>query len=293
MLRKCWLAIAFLGILLTLNFGYTILIIHDASRYYAARSLFMGFGLIQDPLPPPPPFPSGHPNYEDFLKFISDPRFNVYPVCQYKTAYRSDKINIILRHDVDSVVAHTTGYGMANLEEEYGIKSTYYLRLHSNSNAFFDSEPKGLMPDDRGYDIRTVIPFYQSLQAKGYEIGYHYEMVDMFLFSNDTARLVFQSELNYLRQYFTICSASAHGGTFNYQFEEWGNITQYGLISPNEIGVPVISDCCTVIPQLGPQWKTPDGMVNYFAAYLNKLKPGDVVEILIHPDYWFCADTQC
>lgn len=293
MLRKCSLAIALLGILLVLNISYTIVLVQNASRYYAARSLFENLNLIRDPLPPPAPPSNGHPNYEDFLKLISDRRFNVYPVCEYRTAYRKDKINIILRHDVDSVVAHTTGFGMANLEERYGITSTYYLRLHSNSNAFYDSTPKDSGIQDRGYDIRTVIPFYQGLESKGYEIGYHYEMVDLFLFSNQTARRVFESELNYLRQYFTICSAAPHGGTYNYQFEEWGNLSQYHLISPYQIGVKVISDCCDAIPQLGSQWSTPDGMVQYFAAYLNSLKPGDVVEILIHPDYWFCRDEQC
>jgi hypothetical protein len=290
MSRRSFLGIALLGILLALNFTYTIVLIQNASTYYGARSLFEDIGLLRDPLPPPPPPPTTHPNYEDFLKLISDSRFNVYPVCEYKTAYRKDKINIILRHDVDSVVAHTTGYAMASLEERYGIRSTYYLRVHSNFGAYHDL---GANTGVRGYDIRDIIPFYQSLEAKGYEVGYHYEMVDMFLFSNDTARRVFESELAYLRQYFTICSAAPHGGTYNYQFEKWGNISQYNLISPYEIGVTEISDCCSAIPQLGSQWSTPDGMVNYFAAYLNNLKPGDVVEILVHPDYWFCPDMQC
>jgi hypothetical protein len=292
MSRKSFLAIAFLGILLALNLTYTIVLIQNAPQYYAARSLLVDFGLLRDPLPPPPPPPKGHPNYENFLKLISDSRFNVYPVCEHKTAYRKDKINIILRHDVDSVVAHTTGYAMASLEERYGIRSTYYLRLHSDFNAYYDTVPKNGNIGVTGYDIRTVIPFYQSLEAKGYEIGYHYEMLDLFLFSNETARRVFESELNYLRQYFTICSAAPHGGTYNYQFEEWGNISQYHLISPYKIGVKVISDSDAAL-QLGSQWSTPDGIVQHFAAYLNNLKAGDVVELLIHPDYWFCPDEQC
>jgi hypothetical protein len=285
------LTCAFLGILLALNFTYTIVLVQSGQRYYEARSVLEYLGLLSNPLPPPPPSQKTHPNYEDFLKLVSDSRFNVYPVCENKTAYRKDKINIILRHDVDSVVAHTTGYAMANLEERYGITSTYYLRLHSDFNAYYDTVPKGSSGWVAGYDIRSIIPFYQSLEAKGYEIGYHYEVVDLFRFSNETARRVFESELNYLKQYFTICSAAPHGGTYNYQFEEWGNLSQYHLISP--MGVRGISDCCDAIPQLGSQWSTPDGMVQYFAAYLDNLKPGDVTVILIHPDYWFCPDVQC
>jgi len=149
------------------------------------------------------------------------------------------------------------------LEQEYGIRSTYYLRLHSNE-----------------YAIKDVIPFYQELEAKGYEIGYHYEVVDLFLFNNDTAKKVFELELEYLRKYFNVRSAAPHGGLYNYQFEQWTDLSDYNLISAYKIPMSTyLSDCSQSFSEK---------RLRYFIEELEKLKTGDVVEILIHPCHWIC-----
>jgi len=243
-----------LALISSLSFTCTVVLIQDQAAYSKARSTFKSLGLIREQENPP------LPEYEEFLKFISNDRFTVYPVCEYQTSYRKDKINIVLRHDLD----YDKGYEMAELEQEYGIRSTYYLRLHS----------------DR-YAISEVIPFYQELEAKGYEIGYHYEVVDLFPFNNDTAKKVFELELEYLRRYFNVRSASPHGppfGGYSYQFEQWTDLSDYNLISAYKIPISTyLSD-----------WSQPfwEKELRYFIEELEKLKAGDVVEVLIHPCHW-------
>ena len=230
------------------------MLIQDQAAYSKARSTFKSLGLIREQENPP------LPEYEEFLKFISNDSFNVYPICEYQTSYRKDKINIVLRHDLD----YDKGYEMAKLEQEYGIRSTYYLRLHS----------------DR-YAVSEVIPFYQELESKGYEIGYHYEIVDLFPFDNDTAKKVFELELEYLRRYFNVRSAAPHGllfGGCSYQFEQWTDLSDYNLISAYKIPMSIyLSD-----------WSQPfwEKQIQYFIEELGKLKMGDTAEILIHPCHW-------
>lgn len=251
---KTFIPYLLLGLISSLSLTYTIVLIQDQAAYSKARSTFRSLGLIGEQENP------SLPEYKEFLKFISSDKFNVYPVCEYQTSYRKDKINIVLRHDVD----YDKGYGMAELEQEYGIRSTYYLRLHSN-----------------GYAIRDVIPFYQELEAKGYEIGYHYEVVDLFPFNNETAKKVFELELEYLRKYFNVRSAAPHGapfGGYNYQFEQWTDLSDYNLISAYRIPMSIyLSDWSQSFWEKKHQ---------YFIEELEKLKTGDVVEILIHPIYW-------
>jgi len=202
------------------------------------------------------------PNYEDFLKIISDNRFNVYPIAEYNTSYLADRINVLLRHDADFDV----GYGMAELDQKYSVRSTFYVRLHAKE-----------------YNLSKVIPFYKDLESKGFEIGYHYEVVDLAMVgstpNNEIARKLFKHELEYLREFFNIRSVAAHGGAHNHKFREWNDLRDYGVISAYEI--PFRKENITYLSDGCDQFKAE--RLNYFRAALNKLRSGDVVQILIHP----------
>ncbi len=246
-----FIVIASLVFILSLSLTLNVVMISDFNVYHKVQSTLRSFGLFRNP-------DLSNPNYDDFLMLISnDSRYNVHPVCEYNSSYNKDKINIILRHDLD----YNNGFKMAEMELQYGIKSTYYLRLHSSH-----------------YDARDVLQFYKDLENMNYEIGYHYEIVDIFLFDNETAKKVFELELEYLRKHFKIRSVSSHGGKYNYQFEWWADLSQYNVISAYEIPFSkYLSDNSLEFKDRG---------LEYFSSELKISNPGDTIEILIHPSRW-------
>jgi predicted SprT family Zn-dependent metalloprotease len=205
------------------------------------------------------------PRYADFLEIISDDRFNVYPVIEYDVSYREDKVNVILRHDADN----DNGYGIAKLDYDAGIRSTFYLRLHAGE-----------------YQLEDVAKFYQSLESAGYEIGYHYEVMDLCdtVTYNGCVRNLFTLELAKMRKYFNIRSVAPHGGDWNYLLDRspvWPTLSRrYNVISAYQIPFrqnanhSYLSDCGQAFSQR---------KLEYFRSELEKLKPGDVAQVLVHP----------
>jgi hypothetical protein len=225
------------------------------------------------------PAVDGKPRYADFLEIISDDRFNVYPVIEYDSSYREDKVNIILRHDADN----DNGYGIAKLDYDAGIRSTFYLRLHAGE-----------------YQLEDVVRFYQRLESVAYEIGYHYEVMDLCdtVTYNSCVRNLFTLELAKLRKYFNIRSVAPHGGSWNYLLDRspvWPTLSQrYNLISAYQIpfrrkvNYSYLSDCSRAFSER---------KLEYFRTELEKLEPGDAVQILVHPhpprwEYQIYANDQ-
>ena len=85
---------------------------------------------------------------------------------------------IVLRHDVDELAWNALE--IARLENEMGVKATYYFRIVKQSN------------------VPEVIVEIVSL---GHEIGYHYE--DLVLADGDEKKALdtFESHLAYFRNY--------------------------------------------------------------------------------------------
>ncbi len=69
------------------------------------------------------------PLYSEFLDFVSDRAiYEVHTVAEYDTAYDPDRINVLLRHDVD----YSNGLDMAEMDFRMGFRSTNYLRVYSD-----------------------------------------------------------------------------------------------------------------------------------------------------------------
>jgi len=223
--------------------------------------------------------------YSDFLDFISDRDvYEVHTVEEYDSAYDSDRVNILLRHDVD----YSDGLDMAKMDYDMGFRSTNYLRVYSD---LIPAAP----PE---YRIEEVAPTWQWFAEHGrMEIGYHYDVMDETTqdFTKptnlDQARELFGQNVSFLRNYFDIRTVSAHGGTYNYlyergEYEREINLEPYGVVSaaylPYSQFPPAhyfaVSDV--------------DGQLDYLRAKLLERGPGDVVQVLIHPysRRWAIAD---
>jgi hypothetical protein len=216
------------------------------------------------------------PLYSDFLDLISDrERYEVHPVAEYDSAYVPDKINILLRHDVD----YSNGFDMAKMDYDMGFRSTSYLRV-------FSSQIPSAPPQ---YEIDQVASTWQWFARHDrMEIGYHYDVMDETTmgFSRptdmDQARVMFGQDLEHLRKYFEIRTVSAHGGSYNYLYESGDytrtkNLEPYGVVSASYLPF-------TAFPSQNYFYLSDlEGQVDYLKGKLLDREAGDVVQVLIHP----------
>jgi hypothetical protein len=119
---------------------------------------------------------------------------------------------IILRHDVDR--SPRQALKMAEIENGYGIFSTYYFRMHD------------------GVFVPEII---KEISKLNHEIGYHYEVLDKSEGDLERAIEIFEKELAGFRKIVDIRTVSMHGGNL---FTPWLNedvwqrydFRRYGII---------------------------------------------------------------
>jgi hypothetical protein len=129
--------------------------------------------------------------YSELLKVIKD---RGYTICTfsdfsiYSKLPEFSKKLVCLRHDVDRMPINALK--MAELENKFGIQSTYYFRYIKNT---FKK------------DIILQIASY------GHEIGYHYETLAKAKGDINLAKKLFKEELENFRRILPIHTACMHG----------------------------------------------------------------------------------
>ena len=126
--------------------------------------------------------------YKKLLTRIINSSYEPITVARYLSGSDLPERFIILRHDVDRKPERAEK--MAAIENELGIKSTYYFR--KNSHVF---KP----------DIIKPIP------SMGHEIGYHYEVLDKAKGNIERARLFFKEELKLFKNIVDVKTVFMHG----------------------------------------------------------------------------------
>jgi len=130
---------------------------------------------------------------------------------------------VILRHDVDRKPQNSLR--MAKLENELGIKASYYFRIGKKSN-----QPE----------------IIKQIAELGHEIGYHYE--DLTYANGDYNKAIkqFEKNLNYFRKFYPVKTMCMHGSPLSkwdnrdlwnkYDYKEYGIIAEpYFDLNFNEI----------------------------------------------------------
>ena len=127
--------------------------------------------------------------YRSLLKAFLQAGYRFQTFQEFMEAPLSGKV-IVLRHDVDELAWNALK--MAKVENEFGIRATYFFRVVKQSN----------VPEV----IRNVV-------ALGHELGYHYE--DLAASGGDMNEAVasFQKHLEYFRQYYPVKSVCMHGSS--------------------------------------------------------------------------------
>ncbi len=130
--------------------------------------------------------------YNDLLRNLRDEGYTFLLPRDYHN--QSGKIAIII-HDADM---NTQGVAtFIRVENEYGIKSCFYLR------------------PDAEYFTKTIQPF-QQLETQGWEIGFHYDCWSRTYPDKAEAQQLFQAQLALLRTFYNVSTTHAHGDEYNF-----------------------------------------------------------------------------
>lgn len=119
--------------------------------------------------------------------------------------------SIIMRHDIDR--SPRCALRVAKIEHKYGIFGTYYFR-------------------DRRH---TFVPaILDEIASLGHEIGYHYENIDKCKGNVESAKLLFEKELNGFRRRYDVKTVCAHGNPLtpwdNKDIWKSARFADYGLL---------------------------------------------------------------
>lgn len=124
--------------------------------------------------------------YKAFVAALKDAGYSFQTFEEFITSPK-DK-SVVLRHDVDLKAINSLR--TAQVENELGVKASYYFRVIPQSN----------QPD-----------IIKQIVALGHEVGYHYEDMDFFKGDANASFEHFQKQLSYFRTFYPVQTICMHG----------------------------------------------------------------------------------
>lgn len=220
-----------------------------------------------------------------------DSRYRVLGGSDFRNTTLPDKILVYLRHDVDG--DPLIALRMAQEGQKRGIKGTHYIRP---TTVYY-----GKQEPHRVVRYASMDDIYRKIQATGSDIGIHTDLLEMKI-RMDIDPLVFQQEeLQYWRSNgFPVVGGVSNGSSFlrnlglnnMWMFSDFGKTGEieyegkrysYGTQSVEDFGFDYEGYRNTQNKRIADLYlKTPEE----FIQALKGFKPGDRIEILIHPLYW-------
>ena len=153
--------------------------------------------------------------YEELCLALLNAGYTPLTVYTYLTGKQSNNKLVILRHDIDEKPFNA--FKMAELENEYGIQSTYYFRY-----------PRSFLPTY--YTFKPGI--IEKIHNLGHEVGYHYEVLSTTKGDYEKAIKLFDYELKEFRKICEVKTICMHGSVLSvydnrdlwnhYDFKEFG-----------------------------------------------------------------------
>ncbi len=148
--------------------------------------------------------------FEQLLVALQKNDYKFFTFEEYLKLAPKGKV-IILRHDVDLMAINSLR--TAIIENQLGIKGTYYFRIVKQSN-----KPR----------------IIKQIVALGHEMGYHYEDLALARGNVNKAIHLFEENLKYFRQFYPITTVCMHGSPIskwdNRKMWEKADYKKYGLI---------------------------------------------------------------
>ena len=129
--------------------------------------------------------------YKRYLDAIKSAYTNILRFDEFLALKSLPESFLVIRHDVDR--RPYKALSMARLENEMGVKTSYYFRAKSNTFK------------------KDII---EDISSLGHEIGYHYESLSDTNGDMDSAVIDFEKNLNRFRKIVPIRTISMHGRPF-------------------------------------------------------------------------------
>lgn len=233
--------------------------------------------------------------YRTFLSELSKEKYIPLPLNAMKDYYNPEKVVVGMRHDVD---CHPyKAKIMADLEREYGIRSTYYFLATS---IYY-----GIFKDNTMYRYHCMGYIYRYIHFTGHEVGIHNDLIAVMIRHGMDPFAFNHSEIDYYNSLGIPINGTASHGSYiasatvhNFQmFSEFaqsdeimynGNTYPIGEYSLSEYGFDYEAyfiDYNKYYSESGGTWSV-DGEVNGLLSKLQNSKPGDRIQILTHPVWW-------
>lgn len=204
--------------------------------------------------------------YASFLDELTDPIFSVKLFKDYHELKDSgldkDKVNIFIRHDVDLSIPRLIE--LTKMEHKRNLFSTLFFRLHSEKYLFSE-----------------IVQLIKQLNSMGFEIGYHYEVLSQTKGDTEEALNLFKKELTELRKIVPTNVAAHHG-------DKYKNQMIWPLLDKDTLNIWTAYDMkrdIYITDTGGKDMIRKHGQ--HIFQKLKKAKPGDIVQILIHADWWY------
>lgn len=201
--------------------------------------------------------------YRKFLALIITEPFSIHSFEDYVNGkIDPDKVNIFIRHDVDISIARTLR--MARIEKEFRVYSTYFFRTRAEK-----------------YEFEEAIPVIKQLHSDSFGIGLHYET--LVAAEGDTSKAIklFENDFERIREFAPVNVVAAHGQKGYRNRDIWENVDKSKLKVSSAYDMKYdlyLSDAG------GKRLRNRDGKYLFDRVY--EAKPGQIVQVLIHPDWW-------
>ncbi len=197
-----------------------------------------------------------------------------------------DHILVLIRHDVDCNLHRTLK--MVNEEKKFNIPACYYFRNKAEK-----------------YTFDHALNLIKKLAVDNlFEVGFHYELVDNAGANAKKTADAFVKEVENFRKFYPIRMISAHGNAivpdvtkklispnFSLVTKKIVDLDSLDLVSSYNIPHDYyLSDAMGLHNFKKSYYFNPQYMDSCFLntlKMLNLLPKGSLVQILIHPDWWF------
>jgi hypothetical protein len=233
--------------------------------------------------------------YEELLSELTNERYIVLPIYEMIDTINDSKIIVGMRHDVDH---HPfKALEMAELENTYGLRTTYYFLATASYYGNFTNN------DIERFACMEEV--YQEIYSLGNEIGIHNDLLTVMIEHNfDPFDFNWNEILFYSRLGIEIKGTVAHGSIIaqktgsNYQIfsdfadsayvEYDGQKYEIGKYSLSEFGFNYEANFINYnkfYAESRGEWNV-EGGLSQLIIKLRNSNPGDRIQILTHPVWW-------
>jgi hypothetical protein len=233
--------------------------------------------------------------YTELLVRLSQDKYIVLPLNEMRKTFDNSKVVVGLRHDVD--LNPFKALEMAKIEKVYRIHSTFYFLATAE---YYGKINNSTMVHSPGIEY-----LFKEIHDTGAEIGIHNDLLTIMIvyglnpFEFNKQELTFYKSLR-----IKINGTASHGSPIakktvsNYQiFSDFaksdsvqydGNMYPIGIHSLKDYGFKYEAysiNFGVYFSDSGGKWNDPEGLTGILKK-LDSSKPGDRIQILVHPDWW-------